>query len=54
MYDFKQSTPFALFIAVEIAIPAYPERALTGFSALFQLIGNIQGLSGRFVKAPTS
>ena len=44
IYDFKQSTPFALFIAAEIAIPAYPERVLTGFSAPFQLIGNVQGL----------
>ena len=45
---------FALTVLAERAIPAYPERVLTGFSAPFQLIGNAQGLRGRPVKAPTS
>ena len=36
------------------AIPAYPERVLTGFPASFQLIGIVQGLRGRFVKTRAS
>ena len=43
-----------LSVLVKKAIPAYPERVLTGFPASFQLISNVQGLRGRFVKTRAS